>query len=227
VAYALVLRAPSVTLPNDPLGLRRFQTPEIAPNVRLAQTFTMPADSLRAVEVSPASPRRSVSGAVRLELYDVTVEQEPRPLLRAAEVEAAALVTGQSYIFEFEPILDSKDRVYRLDFVSSETRPPQGVALWATKGERYDGGALFINGTRRWADLTFRTHAAAPSIWRLLMTLRETNPIRAQLVLAAFAAVWLLSGLAAGVLAGLPGRAAASGPGAPGAMGPRSGYSGW
>ena len=220
VAYALVLRAPSVALPNDPLGLRRFQTPEIASNVRLAQTFTMPADGLHAVEVSAASPRGSVTGNVRLELYDVTVEAS-HPLLRVDEVDAAVLVKTPFYTFEFTPVPDSKDRVYRVDFVSSETRPVEGLALWATKGERYDGGALFINDTRRWADLTFRTHADAPSIWRLLMTFRQTNPVRGHLVLATFGVVWLLSGLVLGVIGGLADRLSASSRAGEGGLAPR------
>ena len=202
VAYALVLSTPSVRLPKDDLGLRRFETPDIASDVRLAQTFTMTADGLQAIEVFPAAPHGNVSGYVRLELHDITLDQGAR-VLHAAEVQAAHLVKTPSYRFEFPPILESKDRVYRLELVSSAAMPAEGVAFWATKGERYDGGELLINGAPRWADLAFRTHAPAPSIWRLLMTLRQTNPVRGHLVLVAFAVVWLLSGLVLRAIAGL------------------------
>lgn len=189
---AWLLARPSVTLPADAPGIRRFQTAEIAPDVRLAQTFTMTANGLHAIDVQGASMGATVSGLVRLELYDITREAGPRPLVRVVEIPAADLVAARSYRFEFPPILDSQDRVYRLDFVSSETRPARGVGLVATKGDRYAGGALVINGAVRWADIAFRTHAPAPSIGRLLMSLRGTNPIRFGLVLAAFVALVLL-----------------------------------
>lgn len=203
IVYALVLATPSVTLPRDDLGFRRFQTPALASDLQLSQTFTMTANGLQAVEVSATSVGVAASGNVRLELHDVTRERNP-VLMRAAEITAADLVKAFSYRFEFAPILDSRDKVYRLDFISSETRPATGVRFRATKGERYREGALHVNGEPRWADMAFRAHAPAPSIWRVLMTLRETDPIRGHLVLGAFAAIWLLAGLAVRAMARTP-----------------------
>lgn len=208
VVFVLMLAAPSVRPPGDGLGIRRFQTPSLVPDLRLGQTFTMDSNGLHAIDFRPAAVSDNVSGNVRVSLYDVTLERGPRPLVRSAEISAADLVNGPSYRFEFPPILDSQYRKYRLE-LSSETSPAEGVALWATKGERYEEGAMRINDADRWADLAFQTHAPAPSIWRLLMTLRQTNPVRAYVVVAALAATWLLLGVALRGLVGMADEAGA------------------
>lgn len=189
VLYALALATPSVTLPGDGVGIRRFQTPPLGPDLRLGQTFTMTGDGLHAIDVFPVVAAERVSGDVRFELYELRDNQ--RILVHIAEVLAEEVVTGQSYRFEFAPIPNSKDRTYRLDLVAA---PAEGVAFWATKGERYEGGSMHANGRERWADLAFRAHAPAPSIWGRLMALRDTNPTRVYLTVAAFTAIWLLLG---------------------------------
>lgn len=202
VVYAVLLAAPSVTLPGDDLGLRRFQTPQLAPDVLLGQTFNMTGDGLYAVEVFPTPVGERVSGYVLFVLYDIT--DESRLIrVRSADVRAEDLIKASSYRFEFPPVLDSEDRSYRLDLVPSAITPAEGVAFWATKGERYAGGSLRINNQDRWADMAFRAYAPAPSIWRLLMTLRETNPVRGHIVIAVFVAVWLLLGLMLRGIAGM------------------------
>lgn len=190
ILYAVLLASPSVTLPADGLGIRRFQTPPLDPELCLGQTFTMPVDGLHAIEVFPAAAGDHVSGDVRFELYEIHSTGEPI-LVRATEVLAEEVVWGSSYRFEFAPIPNSRDRRYRLDLVAA---PAEGVAFWATMGDRYEGGSLHANGRERWADLAFRVHAPAPSIWGRFMTLRETNPVRAYLVIASFTAIWLLLG---------------------------------
>lgn len=197
--YAVMLALPGVDLPGDSVGLRRFLTPPLGPDLRLGQTFTMTANALHAIEVFPVAVTERVSGDVRFELYEIR-GNEPRPLLRVEEVLAEDLVRGRSYRFEFAPIPISKDRVYRLDLVAS---PAEGVAFQATKGDRYPGGRMHANGRDRFADLAFQTYAPSPTIWGRLMTLRRTNPVRAYLVIAAFAAIWLILGAVARTLARL------------------------
>ena len=188
--FVLLMAAPSVTLPGDDIGLRRFQTPQLGPGVLLGQTFSMPGDGLSAVEVFPVAVGEQVSGFVRFVLYDMT---EGRPTrVRGAVVAADSLVQTPSYRFEFPPIGDSADHSYQLDIMPELA---EGVAFWATKGERYAAGSLRINNQDRWADLGFRAHAPAPSGWRLFMTLREERPARAHVVGGSIMAIWLLLGV--------------------------------
>ncbi len=187
--FALLLTVPSVDLPGDELGIRRFQTPPLGTSLRLGQTFTMTADGLHAIEVLPVVPAGRVTGDVRFELYEV---RDARLIpARIAEVLAEEVLRGPSYRFEFAPIQDSKDRSYRFDLIPS---PAEGVAFRATRGERYAGGRMHANGRERWADLAFRTYAPAPSIWGRVMALGRTNPVRAYTAAAALIVTWLLLG---------------------------------
>jgi hypothetical protein len=189
VLLALLLAAPSVELPGDELGIRRFQTPPLGPSLRLGQSFAMTGNGFHAIEVLPVAPTELVSGDVRFELYELR-DGRPTPV-RVAEVLAEDLLGGPSYRFEFVPIPDSKDRAYRLDLVAAPAR----IAFWATRGERYAGGSMHVNGRDRWADLAFRTDAPAPSIWGRFVTLGRTNPVRASVTGAALLLVWLLLGI--------------------------------
>jgi glycosyltransferase involved in cell wall biosynthesis len=178
LVYGLLLAAESVTLPGYDLGLRRFQTPPLGSEMRLAQTFLMTGDGLDAIEVFPVAAGKGVSGDIRFELHEIhEVGSDHRVTrLRVLEVLAEDLVRAPSYVFAFPAIADSRDRTYRFDLVAA---PADSVALWATKGRRYAGGGLHANGRERWADLAFRVHAPAPTVWGRLMTLRETHPARA------------------------------------------------
>lgn len=190
VAFAIVLASPSVTLPGDAVGVRRFRTPPLGPDLRLGQTFTMTGNGLRAIELFPVAVGERISGDVRFELYEL---RDGRTIpLHVAEVLARDVLRAPSYRFEFAPIPDSRDHTYRLDLVAA---PAEGIAFWATRGDRYEGGAMHANGRARWADLAFRVYAPAPTIWGRLMELRTTHPMRAYVALAALAAVWLLVGL--------------------------------
>ena len=190
LVFAALLATPSVTLPSDDLGLRRFQTPQLNPGVLLGQTFSMPGDGLYAIEVFPVAVGERVSGSVLFVLYDVTEGHVVR--VRGGVVAADSLLQSPSYRFEFPPISDSADHSYRLDIAPVQA---EGVAFWATKGERYAGGSLRVNSQDRWADLGFRIYAPAPSNWQLLMTLSEDRPARGYIVMGASTVIWLLLGL--------------------------------
>jgi hypothetical protein len=144
---------------GDRLGIRRFTTPEVSGTFRVGQTFVMDAEGLFAVEVRPVAVGPAL-GAVRLELrpsYDLGV-----PAIREAVVPASDFVRNDTYRFEFAPVTDSVDRLFRLDISSSPDAPSAGVALRATMGERLFAGALRYNDVERWADLAFQTYSTSP-----------------------------------------------------------------
>jgi hypothetical protein len=206
--FAVLLTAPSVALPGDDLGLRGFQTPPLEPNMRLGQSFVMTADGLHAVEVFPVAAGGRAHGRVRFELYQI--ENDGREvLMRQAEVPVEDLMRASLYSFEFAPILGSKDRMYRFDLVAAV---PERVTFWATHGARYEGGTMHANGRARWADMAFRVQAPAPSVGRRLMTLRETNPLRAYLLIVASLAIWLLLGFVLSAMKAIPDEAALDDP---------------
>jgi hypothetical protein len=207
VVYAVMLASASATLPGDAPGLRRFQTPAVGTSLTLSQTFQVPVGGLQAIELVPGDDASGAEGDLRFDLYETFPRSSDVPV-RSGTV-PAAMVRPPAYRFEFAPIPDSKERSYRLDIVAPSG---QGPAFWATKGDRYEGGAMYANGRERWADLSFRVDAPVPTIWGRLMMLRETNPVRAYLVIGALFALWIVVGLMLRAIETLPGLMASADP---------------
>jgi hypothetical protein len=191
LALVATLTRPAVTLPADDLGLREFVVP-IEGETAVSQTFVMTADGLRAVAVEPAALTAAPSGSIRFELTE-----EGSGVVRSGDVAAASLLASDSYSVEFPPIDDSKDGAFRLELMSSATDPARGIGVRATKGARYAGGAMQINGRDRWADLAFSVEApGARSTWDRLMAMASPPPgvSSRPVVVTALALYWLVAG---------------------------------
>ena len=172
-------------LPGDDRGWRRFVTPPVEGSTRIGQRFRMNADGLTAVEFRTAA-LGGVGGRIRIELQ--TWNGVTATPIRSVDVAAADLVRNEWYRFEFEPVTGSLGRLYQIELSSLEGTPGAGVALWATKGERFRDGTLIANGVERWADLAFRVDATVPPpppAWTNL-----SHP-RVQLTYGILALVWL------------------------------------
>ena len=190
-AALMSLTTQPVALPGVGVGLRRFQVPINDESV-VSQTFAMTADGLHGVEFQPEPLSGAPSGAVRYELME-----SGSGVVRQGELPVARLLTGSPVTVEFDPIEDSKDAVYRFDLASSPSEPATGIAVWATKGDRYAGGALQINGRDRWADLAFKTLApGGRSDWSRLMAMESPPPglSTRSVILTALALYWLAAG---------------------------------
>jgi hypothetical protein len=121
--------------------------------------------------------------------------------VHAADVKAADLIRASTFRFEFQPIIDSKNTPYRFDLTSSAENEAEGVALWATRGDRYGDGAMHVNDVPRWADLAFETFAPTPSRWRMLSVLPSP---RGNVAVTAFAIGWLVLGVMFRILSRFP-----------------------
>lgn len=185
LCFVWALAADVPALPGSGLGVRRFRTPELGPELTLSQTFKMTGDGLHAIEFYPAPGASRGSGDVRLALSDVTGADA---VVREATIQAARLTRGGSYRFEFVPIVSSKNRTYRFDL--STTEASSAVGVWATRGDSYPGGTLLANGRSRWADLVFRTSASTRSLWRVVWWEAPLGRI----ALGALAVGWLALG---------------------------------
>jgi hypothetical protein len=188
-AAVLSLTVPPVVLPADDLGLRKFQVP-VNRELAVSQTFAMTADGLHGVEFLPAVVGDAPSGTLTYELIEAgsgVVRRGNIPVARAVAAPSAFMV-------EFEAIEDSKDAVYRFNLSSSPSEPASGIAVWATKGDRYPGGTLQINGRDRWADLAFRAVApGAKSDWERLVSMQSPPPgVSSRTAIVAALAVYLL-----------------------------------
>jgi len=185
VVFAAALTTPSVSLPADAAGFRRFQV-ELDQTTTVSQTFVMTADGLAAVTLSAAATHPDPTGSVQVDLFDVS----DRKLVHKFDVSAREFVEQPVYRLTFPPIDDSAGQTYRID-VRGSNLPAGGIALWATKGSRYSGGTMLINDRERWADLTFAAYAPAGQTAWTRLTAAATDPRRrsgAQAALGALAA---------------------------------------
>lgn len=178
--------------PGNRLGLRRFQTPEIAADVRIGQSFKMNAPDLNAIDVRPAAIG-PVSGSVRLELRDIDISDGP--VMRAAEVAAADLVREGLYRFQFAPVKESEDRFYQLDISASPDAPSKGVVMRASRGEGFRDGTLLFNDRARWGDLAFQTHTPTVSTFRQLFGASNLPRSSGVIALAGLFISWLALGV--------------------------------
>jgi hypothetical protein len=179
-------------LTGDDLGLRRFRTPELVDGDRVAQSFMMDADGLRAIgfHVAPTSERHS--GTVVFELLRLGAT---KTLVRRGEAAMADVVRGDQYRFSFEPVEGSLHQQYSFEIAVSGTARAESMALWATKGEREPEGEFRFNGEPRWATLAFETDANVVSLpWQMLAA-SGWNPLGPRIlrpfVVVALASVWV------------------------------------
>jgi hypothetical protein len=206
VMALLMFQLPAITLPANSLGLRRFQTPAVSPDMQFAQTFEMNANGLRAVEFYPALTDAPMVGNIKLALVDITERQEQ--IVGTALLSTSMVGQAPVYRFEFPVLENSLNHRYRLEVASDSPSsaasadesatgdPSRGLALWATKGDSYERGAMFANGRERWADLAFRTVAPTSSVWEVFST--PSSPaggLRRALLLGALVLDWLTVGL--------------------------------
>ena len=196
---------PSTT--GDRLGLRRFRTPVVAGDVRVAEQFVMRERSLTGVEIRPAVVG-PVSGALRVILTDQTSGM----VVRAADIPAADFARDRSYVFAVDRVEDSRGHWFELAIVSSPEQPAGGVAFWATRGDRLGNATLLINGVERWADLAFQSHTPVTSAIGLFRRSSGTDRMRQAIVLAGVVVVWLLVGVVLRMPAAAPAGAPVAGP---------------
>jgi hypothetical protein len=186
VVLAVGLFVPGRLVGDGP-GLRRFLTPEITGNVRIAQTFRMNARNMNAVEIYAAAVG-PVDGKLHLKVTDLTADPN---VVRSADVAAADVARRGSYLFAFESIERSRNHQFRLDITSSSDSPARGVAFWATKGARLPEATLYINDVRRWADLAFQTYAPMPAQFQALLQTRDAARLPHWLGLVCLIVVWI------------------------------------
>ena|SRR5688572_26391001 len=189
--------APSTT--GDELGIRRFRTPEITGEMRIAQQFVMRERMLTGVEIRP-SVVGDVGGTLRFTVTDQTSEQ----VIQSVNVSARDVVKDDWFPLTIGRIDDSNGHWFELAIASAPEDPARGVAFWATRGDRLPNAMLLINGAERWADLTFRTRTPVMSMIDGLLT--PSAGLGSRILLAgALAAAWVFVGIVLRQLAAIAG----------------------
>lgn len=190
MAASLAIQVPR--FPGNDAWLRRFRTPEITPAWRFAQDFTMSENGLNGIAFDTAQVGPP-AGQIVLRLFTIPDTGELSSVAQRA-VSAAEVAVRPAFEWAFIPLENSQFERYRLEITATDN---SGLALLATRGDRYPGGSLTANGTSRWADLLFRTSASVP-VSSILETLwsRQSAPgrVSGKAILVLLAVNWIAMG---------------------------------
>ena len=136
--------------------IRRYVLGEIYDAHQVEQRFLVRANGLSSITIRPRPASPSPTGAVVIELRDVTDGRE-LGVVKQVSTPLAALAQSKSFTMRFPPQL-SLDRDYALKVSVEGASDGQGIGLLASRGEGYRGATLHIDGGRaRWGDLIFET----------------------------------------------------------------------
>ena len=125
-----------------------------------AQTFRATESRLTAVATRMATWARTNRGLVR-----ARVEQlDPPLLLLDDEFDMAQVADNDWRTFRFDPVVDSKDRMYRVTLDAPSASLGNAVTVWYNPASRYADGERFV-GSR-----------AVPGDWTLRLTFADAPP---------------------------------------------------
>ncbi len=140
-----------------------------------------------AVQVGPPS------GQILLRLLTLSDTGEAATAGERA-VPAGEVAGRPAFQWAFIPLENSQFERYRFEVTATDN---SGLALLATRGDRYPGGSLTANGRSRWADLLFQTSSSVPvsSVFEALWV-KRAGPGRAsgRLILTLLAVNWIAMG---------------------------------
>lgn len=175
---------------------------EIAGGTAVSQVFAMPLDELSGVIIHASAYAERASGVVHFGLSAID-EKGGASFLFGERRPVEEVVARDLYTWSFGPIAASEGRRFRVEISMPESRPGEGLALLATRGDTCRAGALVVGDRERWSDLVFSTTSPLSTAFgRLRHALRDVpawvfSPWLVGLVFLAYnaalaAGVWLL-----------------------------------
>jgi hypothetical protein len=126
---------------------------EIINEDKAIQTFKPKLNGLSAVSVMLATYARPTEGEIKFRLED----NNGKNLIEKV-VSAKAILDNSYYNFTFEPILDSKDKTYRLIMWSEGSPSGKAITAWASKKDVYPEGKLTFKGDELSGDIAMKIY---------------------------------------------------------------------
>lgn len=179
---------------------------EVAGPSAVVQTFRVDTGGLSGLTVEARPFAQRVTGMVVFSLREI----EPKPAVAAAAPAtppaspvvparpifrvlkpAAQVVAGDRARVDFDPIEDSKGRMYQLRIEAPDTPAGEGLAFWATRDQALPEGTLTVGGKEEWGDLVFAAHATRATLFRRVEHMLADKP------------AWLRSRITLGILIAL------------------------
>jgi hypothetical protein len=184
VAQLVMMTLVQITLAAPDDDGRAYRIREIPTGTQLTQTFVMRTNAFDTIRLEGSVAGTPGAGAVVARIVRLgSAEQE----LRRA---AARISDGTCCLFQFQPVIPSAEREFRLDL--SVWNLPPGTTLELASVLNREGGGLSINGRGTRADLRIRVGARDGTVRGLL---ERTNANRARVITALVIGITLTTGL--------------------------------
>lgn len=160
-------------VPTVGRGARPRSIGEVAGGTAIVQTFRVEAGGLSGITVEARPFAQRVSGMVALTLREVAgpvpagtpnAPAAAGPVFRVLK-SAPQLVASERVRLDFDPIEESKGRLYQLRIEAPETPAGEGLAFWATRDQALPEGTLTVGGREEWGDLVFAAHATRATVF--------------------------------------------------------------
>ena len=133
---------------------------EVAGAVAVRQSFKMEADGFEAVTLHLRPTGGALAGQLVVELSEIVPESEQEVPVYRVSKPAADLAGTSAWTWRFNPLDDSRGRVFAVQVSLPATGFGHGLDLLATRDEEYRDGRLWVDGREQWGDLVFETQAS-------------------------------------------------------------------
>lgn len=150
--FAVFKKAPSEIKKDCENYLEGGDTGALLKGSTVEQTFTPDKDGLCHVDVVFETDDRIISTQVFLEIRSDNDE-----IIFSRCVPVSEIEDYKYFGLEFEPIASSKNRLFRIRISSDAEDAENAITVCTSLENRYDRGALYINGVETDADIALRT----------------------------------------------------------------------
>jgi hypothetical protein len=139
-------------------GRRRSPvTGEIRGRRRVGQDFVAERDNLKGINVNLATFARNNTQDVIFRLFDGPAGEEIATII----INASRIVDNRFHPFHFDPVLDSRGKLFRFTLESPESSPGDAVTAWIDyQTPAGEGEVLRVAGRRHPGRLSFKAYYA-------------------------------------------------------------------
>jgi len=148
----------ALALSSKVAGRRRSPvTGEIRGRRRVAQDFVAERDNLKGINVNLATFARNNTQDMVFRLTDGPDGEEIATIV----INASRIVDNRFHPFHFDPVLDSRGKLFRFTLESPESTPGNAVTAWIDyQTAMGEGEVLRVNGRRHPGRLSFKAYYA-------------------------------------------------------------------
>lgn len=143
----------------------------------IGQTFIAPSSNLNRIDIMMGTYDRQSQVKIHFFLWEK--KGKKLTLVRQGEFSAAEVKNNLYHEIKFEPIRDSKGKVYYFALSSPESTPETAISAWMNDKNIYRHGNYIFDGQEKRGDLVFRTYSRHNLISSLSRILRRHSGILA------------------------------------------------